>query len=160
LIRPVLEDASAFLTAHAVHRLHVSFQRVNGFSGRYPAGEACFVHGDFHHGNIIVERGNVVGFIDLDWCRAGHPLEDLGFTMMMLLRDYDTWSPTFRRQRYDELLSLYRYNSDLSVLNDYIILYALFDCDCFKNAAFKSAEDFHTYQKSFLETLCRERVLT
>ncbi len=157
-IELLLEDAPVFLHERSVRRLVASFQRVKGASERYPATEACFVHGDFHHGNIIVNQGDVVGFIDLDWCRAGLPLEDLGFTMMMLLRDYNTWSPAFRRQRYEELLSLYRYNGDVSLLNDYIILYALFDCDCFKNAGFEKAADFHDYQIAFLEGLCRDLV--
>jgi aminoglycoside phosphotransferase (APT) family kinase protein len=125
------------------------------FAWSYPASQACFVHGDFHHGNILAQEGEIVGFIDLDWCRVGNALEDLGFTMMMLLRDYETWSPEFRWQRYRELVDAYRFKDDPTILNDYIALYALFDCSIFKSAHFEGATKFYEYQKSFLETLCR-----
>jgi thiamine kinase-like enzyme len=155
-IRPLLEEAGSFLTAESRRRIHGSFLRVKSFSETYSAAESCFVHGDFHHGNIIANKGRVVGFIDLDWCRVGHPAEDLGYTMMMLLRDYASWSAAFRRKRYEDLLSLYRYHGDRSILNDQIVLYALFDCGVFKNADFERAEYFHAYQKMFLETVCME----
>ena len=116
------------------------------------------MHGDFHHGNILTDDEKIVGFIDLDWCRVGSRYEDLGFTLMMLLRDYETWSQEFRRQRYNDILSFYDFDGDASVLGDYMALYALFDCHVFKSATFEKAADFYAYQKSFLETLCRTAV--
>ena len=120
-----------------------------------PSTKACFVHGDFHHGNILAREGTIVGFIDLDWCRVGNAFEDLAFTMMMLMRDYETWSTEFRWQRYHAVLHAYGFSDDASILNDYTALYALFDCHVFKSAAFENAADFYEYQKAFLETLCR-----
>jgi len=138
-VRPLLAEASSFLGEQAMHRLLASFRRVERFCGQYSESEICFVHGDFHHGNLLVDAGEVVGFIDLDWSRAGHALEDLGFTLMMLQRDYATWSPAANPRRREELLSMYRFQGDLSLLDDYVRLYALFDCEVFKNAAFEAA---------------------
>lgn len=152
-IEPQLEEAPSFLPGPAVRALRAAFERVRAFTARYPAAEACFVHGDFHHGNVLTNEGAVSGFIDLDWCRIAHPLEDLGFTVMMLLRDSDTWSPAFRPRRYRELVSLYGPDGDTSCLDDYILLYGLFDCHCFRTARFERAEDFHTYQKMFVRSL-------
>lgn len=155
MIDPALNQASAFLTEDSLQRIHSSFRRVKAYSCVYPSGEACFVHGDFHHGNILVHEGNITGFIDLDWCRVGNLFEDLGFTVMMLLRDYETGSTEFRWQRYHDVLSFYGFNGEASILNDYTALYALFDCHVFRSANFENAMDFYAYQKSFLETLCR-----
>ncbi len=154
MIRSLLGEGSGFLSTHAAQRVEASFLRVEAFSRTYPEEDACFVHGDFHHGNILAMDGKVAGFIDLDWCRAAHPLEDLAFTLMMLLRNYDAWSPAFQRRRYNELISLYGYTGDASILNDYIVLYALFDCDVFKKTSFENAENYYTYQTQFLEILC------
>lgn len=155
LIHPALNQASEFLTGDSLQRIHSSFRRVKSFSCIYPAGEACFVHGDFHHGNILAHDGNVTGFIDLDWCRVGNAFEDLGFTLMMLLRDYETWSTEFRPQRYHDVLSYYGFDGESSILNDYTALYALFDCYVFRSATFEKAVNFYAYQKAFLDTLCR-----
>lgn len=155
LVEPVLIEVSAFLNEESLRRIHSAFLRIKEFSRSFPAKEACFVHGDFHHGNILAHEGIIVGYIDLDWCRIGNALEDLGFTMMMLLRDYENWSTQFRWQRYRELLDRYGFDDDPLILNDCIALYALFDCHVFRAATFKNSIDFHAYQMSFLETLCK-----
>ena len=155
LLQPALTEAPLFLTEHSLRWILSSIQRVKAFTRAYPVKQACFVHGDFHHGNVLADKDKVVGFIDLDWCRVGNVFEDLGFTMMMLLRDYRTWSTEFRWQRYHDVLDAYRFNGDASILNDYIALYALFDCGVFKSATFNRAGEFYEYQKVFLETVCR-----
>jgi aminoglycoside phosphotransferase (APT) family kinase protein len=155
LLQPVLTEAPLFLTDYSLQRVQSSFRRVKEFSSAYPAKQACFVHGDFHHGNILADKGKVVGFIDLDWCRVGNAFEDLGFMTMMLLRDYKTWSTEFRWQRYHDVLHAYGFNDDASILNDYIALYALFDCGVFKSATFDRAIEFYEYQRAFLETVFR-----
>ncbi len=40
-------------------------------------GAASLVHGDYHFGNVLVEGGRVTALLDLEWSRAGDPLEDL-----------------------------------------------------------------------------------
>ncbi len=155
MLQPILKEASTFLSEDLRRRIRSSFRRVRDFSGAYHPKQACFVHGDFHHGNILVDKGEVVGFIDLDWCRVGHALEDLGFTIMMLLRDYKTWSTEFRWQRYEDILQAYGFSEAPFVLNDYIALYALFDCSVFRSATFERAVEFYEYQKAFLKMVCR-----
>ncbi len=74
---------------------------------------------------------------------------------MMLLRDYENGSHAFRWSRYHEMLDYYGFEGDAVLLNDHLILYALFDCAVFKSAAFDKARAFFEYQKRFLETVCQ-----
>lgn len=154
LVSPAMAEAPDFLSRKALERLQTAFARVESYCGSYPSEAGCFVHGDFHHGNILGQNGRIVGFIDLDWCRVGSFYEDLGFSMMMLLRDYESWSHAFRWPLYQEMLDNYGFNGDAVLLNDHLILYALFDCIVFKSAYFEGAKAFFEYQKRFLETVC------
>lgn len=147
-------EALDFLSGNAVDRLNTAVDRVKIYCDAYTPEAVCFVHGDFHHGNILALNDRITGFIDLDWCRIGSPCEDLAFTLMMLLRDYDNWSPAFRWPVYREMLRAYDFQGDTTRLNDFIILYALFDCDVFKHAQFDNARAFFEYQKRFLEGAC------
>jgi hypothetical protein len=103
-----------------------------------------------------VKNGRIVGFIDLDWCRVSSIYEDLAFTLMMLLRDYENWSYAFRWSVYSEILDYYDFSGDPVLLNDHLILCALFDCAVFKSSNFDKAAAFFKYQKQFLETACRD----
>lgn len=38
--------------------------------------EKCFLHGDFHIGNIILNKKNELSFIDLNWFRYGDPYKE------------------------------------------------------------------------------------
>ena len=156
LVAPSMAEASNFLSEYALERLRIAFDRVERYCGWYPPEVSCFVHGDFHHGNILVKNGRIVGFIDLDWCRVSSIYEDLAFTLMMLLRDYENWSYAFRWSVYSEILDYYDFSGDPVLLNDHLILYALFDCAVFKSSSFDKAEAFFKYQKQFLETACRD----
>jgi aminoglycoside phosphotransferase (APT) family kinase protein len=138
----------------ALKRLQTAHERVTSYCRSYPPDVGCFVHGDFHHGNILAQNGRILGFIDLDWCRISSFYEDLAFTLMMLLRDYENWSYSFRWSAYREMIDYYGFNGDTSLLNDHLILYALFDCGVFKSAHFEDAKNFFKYQTQFLETIC------
>jgi aminoglycoside phosphotransferase (APT) family kinase protein len=153
-VRSALIEASDFLSENALERLKIAFDRVKKYCESYPPEVGCFVHGDFHHGNILGHKDRIIGFIDLDWCRVSSPYEDLAFTLMMLLRDYKNWSLNFRWTVYREMLSFYNFKEDAMLLNDYIILYALFDCAVFKRSQFDNAKAFFEYQKRFLEAVC------
>lgn len=48
----------------------------------------CFVHGDFHPGNILFVGEKINGLIDTDWCRASVHFEDIAYLIVMMLRDY------------------------------------------------------------------------
>jgi len=155
LVTPAMADAREFLSARALERLGVAFDRVKRYCESYPPEKSCFVHGDFHHGNILAQKGRIVGFIDLDWCRVGSFYEDFAFSLMMLLRDYKHWSYEFRWSVYRTMLDYYDFDGDVVLLNDHLILYALFDCAVFKSSSFDNAAAFFNYQKQFLEAVCR-----
>lgn len=155
LVTPARADARDFLSARAYNRLQSAFERVTRYCASHAPEMSCFVHGDFHHGNILAQKGRIVGFIDLDWCRAGSFYEDFAFTLMMMMRDYQNWSHAFRWDRYHAILDGYGFEGDAVLLNDHLILYALFDCIVFKFSSFENANAFYTYQKRFLEAVCR-----
>ena len=155
LVAPALEKAPDYIGRSALVRLQSAFESVKKFCRSYPPQAGCFVHGDFHHGNILAQGDRISGFIDLDWCRVGSFYEDLAFTMMMLLRDYKNWSPAFRWPLYRGMLDDYGFKGDAALLNDHLILYALFDCAVFQSAHFDEAKAFFDYQKRFLESVCR-----
>ena len=154
LVAPSMVDAHAFLSAPARERLQLALDRVKRYCESYFTEIGCFVHGDFHHGNILAQEGRITGFIDLDWCRVGRFYEDFSFTLMMMMRDYKNWSPAFNRARYDSILDGYGFEGDPEVLNDHLILYALFDCTVFSTSRFENAEAFYLYQKQFFESMC------
>ena len=66
-----------------------------------------------------------------------------------------TGPPVFRWPVYRELLEIYDFKGDAALLNDHLILYALFDCAVFKSADFDESLAFFEYQKRFLESICR-----
>lgn len=154
LITPSMDEARSFLSGQVLERLELAFESVKSYCDAYPPEISCFVHGDFHHGNILAQNGRIVGFIDLDWCRAGSFYEDFAFSLMMMLRDYKNWSPEFRWSRYRSILDDYDFNGDAELLNDHLILYALFDCTVFNSSNFENANAFFKYQKQFLESVC------
>ena len=154
LIAPALAQAPEFLSMKAVKQVRLALNRAVRFCESYPSREGGFVHGDYHHGNILARGNRIIGFIDLDWCRVGSPYEDLAFTLMMLMRDYESWSHSFRWSMYHDMLDCYGFDGDANLLFDYLILYALFDCNIFKSARFDNSVAFFEYQKQFLETMC------
>jgi len=154
LVAPSMAEARDFLSVQALDRLMLAFDRVEKHCGTYSPEMGCFVHGDFHHGNILAQNGRIVGFIDLDWCRVGTFYEDFAFSLMMMLRDYKTWSYEFQWPLYRLILDNYGFKGDAELLNDHLILYALFDCTVFKSSTFENANAFFEYQKQFLESAC------
>lgn len=155
LVVPAMAEANTFLTDPALERLHLALDSVKQHCESYPPEMGCFVHGDFHPGNILAHKGHIVGFIDLDWCRVGSFYEDFAFSLMMMMRDYRHWAPEFRLPLYRSLLDAYNFDGDTVLLIDYLILYALFDCAVFKSSTFDNAPAFFKYQQQFLETVCR-----
>ena len=155
LVTPAMAEAKDYLSAQALDRLMLAFDRVGKYCRSYSPESGCFVHGDFHHGNILAQNNRIVGFIDLDWCRVGSFYEDFAFSLMMMLRDYKNWSYEFQWPLYRSILDNYGFKGDADLLNDHLILYALFDCTVFKSSGFENANDFFNYQKRFLGSVCR-----
>lgn len=48
-------------------------------ANRPSAHPPTVVHGDFRHGNIIVDKGHLAAVLDWELCHVGDPLEDLGW---------------------------------------------------------------------------------
>lgn len=150
LLSPVAQD-----------RVQVALSRHAAEAARTSSREAVFVHGDFHGGNLLLDDGGrVTGLVDLDWCRVAGPIEDLAYTAMMLVRDYD--APRPRMGEVDRVLTWYGLDpSRRGAFDDALVLYALFDVHLFRNAVKLGDRDrFLRYQVGLLETICangRER---
>ena len=96
-----------------------------------------------------------IDLLDLDWCRVAHPLEDLAYTAMMLLRDYDTGEP--RLDRLNEIQQAYGVvHEERPLFNEYLVLYALFDVHLFASTRdLEGGDVFLHHQQTLLERLCR-----
>lgn len=114
-----------------------------------------FVHGDFHYGNVLLDAaGEVASLIDLDWARVGHPLEDLGYTAMMLVRRTDG-----TRHRLEDLPRISDWYGVQAAWRDlfteYVILYALFDVVLFEDATnLPRRAHYVDVQLGLLEDMC------
>jgi aminoglycoside phosphotransferase (APT) family kinase protein len=67
-----------------------------------PGLPAAVLHGDLHSGNVVVERGGGVAFVDWSRARIGSPLEDVAGWLQSLA----FWEPEVRRT-HDTLLRRY-----------------------------------------------------
>lgn len=122
-------------------RVEKALRGVDRAARGFDQADLVFVHGDFHYGNLLVDRHQeVTGLLDLDWCRIGHPLEDLAYTAMMLLRDFDaTGTPV----DMDGIQGWYGLDRELrGLFADYLILYAAFDVHLFRHAGNLDRRDF------------------
>ena len=150
------KDVKDMLSSDVQKRIKQAMGNVRNASDGFKSNELCFVHGDFHHGNTLVDKkGKIVGFIDLDWCRIGHPLEDLAYTVMMFLRQYTSETIQFNKRHFQKLLKWYNLDQKLlDLFKEYFILYTLYDVYIFKYASnLKNKEFYLNYQLSFLETV-------
>lgn len=153
-VRARLDPVAPLLSTTARVSVERALSGVAAARTRFGRSQCAFVHGDFHWGNLLVDdHGEVVALLDLDWCRVGHPLEDLAYTAMMLLRDYD--SPTPRFDELDRILDWYDPQGvDRSLFDEYLVLYALFDVHLFWAAAdLTDRSRYLQYQLWFLEAL-------
>lgn len=95
-----------------------------------PEHETCFVHGDYHPGNIILSgggKGTIVGLIDLDWCHVGSIYEDLSLIILSFLRDISQEHFIFDEDIIQEVVSFYPWKVDLQKLKKYILLRSVHD---------------------------------
>lgn len=72
--------------------------------------EIGFVDSDFHPGNVVYGGTKMVGLIDLDSASSSQHFEDLGFTLMMLCRDFklDGNADSKRFSRFANIYSIAR----------------------------------------------------
>lgn len=152
-------DIKNILSPSVQKRIKQAIKNVINASKKFTANELCFVHGDFHHGNILVDKNDkIIGFLDLDWCRVGHPLEDLSYTIMMFLRDYASKTFQFNQESFQKFLKWYNCDQKLLALfKDYFILSTLYDIYIFKHTSIlKNKKLYFNYQLSFLKAVCNK----
>jgi aminoglycoside phosphotransferase (APT) family kinase protein len=154
-IKIKLAGAIDFLSPAIRRRVGKAFASVESEVETIQPGALCFVHGDFHHGNVIVNDGQIVGLIDLDWCRIAHPLEDLAFMSVMTLRDYTQATYKHDDDLLEKILTAYELGRDSrDLFYDYLILCALHDVYVFKYIIVDAAEFYFKYQVSMIAELC------
>jgi len=155
-VRNLVRELAPYLSPTTVDRCATAVRRIHECAASLRPGHAVFVHGDYHHGNVLVDgNGRVRGAIDLDDARYGHPFDDLGYTVAMMLRDYERFDPSFSLDRYRQMLEWYG-EADLpwEFLPEYVIVYTLFDCQLFRNSRSEDAPELFRYQCEFLHELC------
>ncbi|MBI5391008.1 aminoglycoside phosphotransferase family protein [Candidatus Woesearchaeota archaeon] len=147
-----LIDLQNDLSPSASSNLHHVLDVVK--SDRLPLSQRCFVHGDFHHGNAVVNvMGKITGLLDLDWCRIGNPLEDVAYTIMMSLRDFRK-PAVIDQMHLEQLQSWYGLTvSQKKMFPHYLILAAVYDASLFKHASFARHGFYFCYQLSLVELL-------
>lgn len=152
------ERVKNLLSKDIVQWVEKTISRVSEIDNGLNPREKCFVHGDFHFGNVLFdEESRVIGALDTDWCRVGSHLEDLAYTVMMLMKFYDSEKFCFNQERFSKLKRWYGLEpKEERNFGDYLILYALFDVDVFNNVqGLQKKEYYFNYQKSVLEDFCR-----
>jgi len=157
-IQKRLERVKNLLSEDNIQCIKKTITRVSKIEVSLSQKEKCFIHGDFHFGNVIFdEKGRVIGALDTDWCRVGSNLEDLAYTVMMSLRFYNTEKFYFNQERFTKLKEWYGLDSkEEENFGYYLTLYALFDVDVFNNVQGLQKKKYYlNYQKSVLEDFCR-----
>jgi Ser/Thr protein kinase RdoA (MazF antagonist) len=147
---------SGDISSNEKERVERALKNVKKIESSLPIKEMVYVHGDYHPGNIIMnEKSKIVGLIDTDWSRFGHYLEDLSYTIMMFLRNYKE-DFVFEEKKLNKFLNAYDFNkNDRDKLNDYLILYTLYDVFVFQTMInITNHEKYLKYQKSMLKELC------
>ena len=156
-LRKALQKHRTLLSAHAQSRLALALDRAESMASALPKAELCFVHGDIHQGNVVVDEAKKIrGIVDCDDARIGHPFEDAGFTVMMYLRGYESDAFVFHEDWYAPLLQWYGVPAERhSLFADYLLLGALFDIDTFAEGTHIDRHAwFLQYQLSMVHDLC------
>jgi len=118
-------------------------------------GDSVVLHGDLHQGNILANSsGDVTGVIDWHGARGGHFCDDVGFTIMMLSRDFSSWSPTPSTKQFHELTRAYGASStEIRLIWDFTLIWALLDAESFRRRSFPGATRYLKYQRAFCKAL-------
>ncbi len=140
--RANLALAAGELTPPQRARLEVARVRVMSAALSFEAAQLALVHGDFHYGNLLIDGdAKLTGVIDLHRCRVGHPLEDLGYTAMMLMRGStrgkggEGLCSSLRDTIYDWYSGEDGLTAGRRLYHEYVLLAALSDLVLFKRAA-------------------------
>jgi len=143
------------ITTKELKRIQKAINIIKDFRDSLQEKNFCFVHGDYHPGNIIFQKDRVIGLLDFDFARKGSYLEDLAYTLMMFLRNYQ--GPfEFREKDYLKFLGWYGIKKGhIPILNEYLILYTFYDFHLFRDLEQLPKQSmFIQYQKDFLKDVC------
>jgi aminoglycoside phosphotransferase (APT) family kinase protein len=153
----ILKKLNGLISKKEADRGYAALQRIEKAAGQWDAADTVFVHGDFHHGNLILDdKDEPSGLLDFDWSWIGPPVADVSYTIMMLIRRYDTECFQFPRQTVLQLLDWYGLpETSLLSFTDYLILYNLHDIHIFRSTPMPKQKYYLAYQQSMSENLCR-----
>lgn len=158
-IKEKLKSNAKLISKESHQRVKRAIREVSKNLASNTIKDLCFIHGDFHHGNIVYnESKEIVGILDLDWCRVGYYLEDIAFTIMMFLRHYQTDHFTFNEDEFLKIVDFYKVDKNrLILLKEYLILYGFFDVCLFNEiTGLSKKEYFLNYQKTLLNEICKQ----
>ena len=150
-----LLDSSNHITADEYKRVEKAINIIKKFKNKLSKKDLCFIHGDYHPGNVIFRENEVVGLLDFDFSRKDVPFEDLAYTLMMFLRDYQ--KPfEFNEENYFKFLNWYGVKKeDFLIINEYLILFTFYDFHLLKYLEQIPNQDmFFEFQRDFLRDIC------
>lgn len=128
--------------------LNDCFQRVIVTLRKLPSLELCFVHGDFHHGNILFNpKGEITGLVDCNWSRLSHPYEDVAYTVMTYLRNFKQDIFQFREDSFRNMVRWYGVEDMPPLLRDLLVVGALFDFSAWQSMG---EERYASYQQTLV----------
>jgi hypothetical protein len=78
----------------------VWWKAIEVFEGPPPVVERCFIHRDYHPGNVLCSRGKVTGVVDWGHASIGSPSADVGHCRVNLAYQ-------FGQEAADRFLALY-----------------------------------------------------
>lgn len=153
-VRAEMQKNPSVLAAEEKKLIDQSMQRITRRTASLKKEDFCFVHGDFHHANVLTDdRGEIYALLDLNWCRIGHPLEDLAYTFTMFLSDYrDPFVLDDQRMRmlvrdYDPA-----YEADLFFL-DLFAVATLYDVFLFTAQRSEHGDFYARYRRALLSEI-------
>jgi aminoglycoside phosphotransferase len=150
----ILAKTDHFLLTGTINKIKESIRLVERYNMALLPTEKCILHGDYHPGNILFNNSKIVGMIDTENICYGSPLEDLGFTIMMFMRNFQK-EFEFDVRRYEYLKKCYNNTiAENAILASFVLLFALFDLDTFENSASESGlRKYSKYQRSMVSKI-------
>jgi aminoglycoside phosphotransferase (APT) family kinase protein len=156
MLKEYFNEIKGKLSKNARDRIERAFHTINCLS--LESKDLCFVHGDFHYGNVLIEKDKITGLLDLDFCRVGHPMEDLAYSIISIFRDFNKDKFEFNKDFINKSINFYGVNEkDKHILTEFILLYCIFDAYLFITLKSKYKNiDLGKYQLEVIEVLTNE----
>lgn len=119
----IIQDYFTFEEQGCIKKI---IEEISAISGE---DEMCFVHGDYHPGNIVLSNDEhlIEGLIDLDWCHVGTIYEDLSLIILSYLRDISHECFVYDEEKLKHLIGFYPRKVNFQKIQKYILLRAVND---------------------------------